>query len=187
MKFLHPFLILSCLVGTALADAPRKAPQTRYTRLWTDSPFTTKPEIVTQAAQNPLGDYALGGITKLSDGYFVILLNKKKPEDPPVVIRPGSPSEFQVVDVKWSSGSWKETVVTLKNGRNEGSVTFDDALLVVKAPVAPPPAQNAKGQDPAPGQPGARTNGRTPRPRTIQPNANPQNPQPQRQQRENRR
>jgi hypothetical protein len=45
MKTAPRMLLLAlALTGWAAADLPKKAPVTKYSRLWTDSPFTSKPE-----------------------------------------------------------------------------------------------------------------------------------------------
>ncbi len=140
MKF---FLFLNLALALPLLAAPPKEPQlTRYTRLWTDSPFTAKPPPPTAPeAINPFEGYSLGGVTKLKDGYFVVVLNDKDPEKK-VLIRPGYKSEFEVVDVSWSDTNWKDTTVRVKQGSRTGTLAFDDAQLNLKAPVAATPASN---------------------------------------------
>ncbi len=66
MKFLST-LILIGLTGGLAADVPNNPTLTRYARLWTNSPFTSKPPPPTERPEdNPLDDYALGGISKLA-------------------------------------------------------------------------------------------------------------------------
>ncbi|MGB6223311.1 hypothetical protein [Haloferula sp.] len=152
----------------ASAAAPAQPTLTRYMKLWTDSPFTTKPEIIKEDF-NPLEDYALGGISKLEDGYYAILLNRKKPDDK-IVIYPGEKSDFEVIDVTWPTGSWKDAVVTVRSGTKTGIVKFEDKLLTLKA--APAQAtQKPAAAAPTIGKPapGAKPSTRTPRPRVVVP------------------
>ncbi|MEM1085566.1 MAG: hypothetical protein AAGI48_15755 [Verrucomicrobiota bacterium] len=167
--------ILICLVTTsvAFADAPKQPTLTRYAKLWTNSVFTTKPEIEGVAEENPLEDYALGGISKLQDGYYAILFHRKKPDEK-IVIYPGTKSDFEVLNVDWPEGSWKDAVVTVRNGSNTGTVKFEDKLLTVKQ--APQAKQNPKAKQPPAQQnkrptttnkPATKPGTRTPRPRTV--------------------
>ncbi|MEP4079499.1 hypothetical protein [Haloferula sp.] len=159
------------LTAIVSAGAPVQPTLTRYSKLWVNSVFTTPAEIVNNEV-NPLEDYALGGISKLEDGYYAILLNRKKPDDK-VVIYPGEKGDFEVVDVKWPTGSWRDAVVTVRNGKNSGTVEFEDKLLTVKTAPAKPVPQ-AKGKPPAKlpatiSKPSANTTKRQPRPRVVVP------------------
>ncbi|MFC7336313.1 hypothetical protein ACFQY0_03920 [Haloferula chungangensis] len=168
------FTLISLWLGAASilsAGAPTQPTLTRYSKLWINSVFTTKPDPVTIEAQNPLEDYALGGISKLEDGYYAILLNKKKPEDK-VVIYPGQKNEFEVLDVKWPSGSWRDAVVTVRSGSTTGTVEFDDKLLTVKpTQVATPkgPSKSAPKPTVNGAKPTSSSSNRTPRPRVVVP------------------
>ncbi|BCX50039.1 hypothetical protein HAHE_39470 [Haloferula helveola] len=171
----HAILLLSLLfAASVLADAPNQLRLTDYQKLWTDSPFTSKPPPPPppDAPPNPLEDYALGGISKLADGYYAILLNKKDPSDK-VVIRPGSDGDYKVVDVQWSEGNWKDTVVTVQSGSQRGTVAFEDKLLAVKtaAPATPQKPQQPAARPATPAQPAqpASAGGRQPRPRIVRP------------------
>jgi hypothetical protein len=140
------FSILALLITTgsdALADAPKQLPKTRYTPLWSDSPFTSKPPPPTAPeAANPFEGYSLGGVSKLADGYFVVLLNAKDPNEN-VLIRPGYKSDWEIVAVDWSKTNWRETTVKVKKGATVGTIGFDTANLAVKPPAAAQPTPNA--------------------------------------------
>lgn len=158
---LHFCLILAPLVPVAVAETPRPPTLTRYSRLWTDSPFTSKPAgPASISPDNPLNDYVLGGASRLNDGYYVILLNKKKPEEKKV-IRPGSSSEFEILAVNWSSTAWKDTTVTVRHGANTATLGFDEQALKVQTPPA-------GASTTPPGFPG----GIQPTPTPISPNPN---------------
>lgn len=166
-------LILVVGAGQLLAAPPSRPSQARYTRLHTDSPFTSKP--ISQGpveAPNPMEDFALGGVSRLNDGYFVILFNKKKAGEK-VVLRPGAKDNvFQVEEVKWSDKNWKETEVVLRTGSRTGSVTFEEALLKVNP--ATPAAKPGQQKQAAPNQRGNNdrqnnNNRRRPRPRVVTP------------------
>jgi hypothetical protein len=173
MQFALTLLIASALVGWAAADLPRKAPINKYTGLWTNSPFTSKPpppppgEVV-----NPLGDYALGGVSPISSGYRVTLLNKKKPEERIVVDSDKPSGGFKILAVTRKIGDPLGTVVRMSSGSVTGSVSFDEALLkLAPPPAAAPPANAPPGVQP-PVQPGAQPVQpalRQPRPRVVQP------------------
>lgn len=172
----HLLLLATALSGLAAADLPRKAPLTKYSSLWTDSPFTSKPPPPEQvAAANPLEDYALAGVSPIPDGYQVTLLNRKDPKER-ITVRTGKPSEgFKILDVNRKPGDPLGTVVRMSSGNVTGTVAFDESLLTLEAPPPPKPAQPQlppgirPGTQPQPGQAAPRQ----PRPRVVPP-PNPQ-------------
>lgn len=170
------FLLLCLLPLPLWAGAPKKPIPSRYTTLHTASPFTTPapPKITEIPVVNPLEDWTLGGVTKFPDGYFVILMNKKKPEEK-TVIQPGMQSEFEVLEVKDGGMDYTETTVRLRYGSSTGTVSFDKKSLTVKSPTQGQPQQGTQGNRP-PGFPpgvggpgGAPGSGPQPRIRTIVP------------------
>lgn len=173
---------LIALTGWSAAQVPKKAPISRYTSLWTNSPFTSKPPPATEGpVENPLDDYALAGVTPIeSGGYRVILLNKKQPDVRITVDTGDSRSGFKILGVTRKSGDPLGTVVRMESGSSVGTVSYDEKLLtLVAAPKAAPgaPGQPGQpGQPPIPGQPGQINNGqqgdqpqRQPRPRVVPP------------------
>ena len=180
------------LTGTTMAEMPRKAPLTTYARLWTDSPFTTKPKQEGPVeGPNILDDYALLGIAPISEGYRVTIMNKKNPEERVFVESGKTVDGFKIVEVIRKAGDPLGTVVRMMSGSVTGTVAFDEKLLTIKtaAPAAPagarpsqplqPGQQVQPGQpQPVPGQPGAAPQIR---PRVVPPPttgaATPQTPQ----------
>lgn len=169
---LRIILLAPALVGWAVADLPRKAPVTKYTGLWTNSPFTSKPPPPEAGpVANPLEDYALAGVSPISSGYRVTLLNKKKPDDRIVVDSDKPKDGFKILAVTRKPGDPLGTVVRMSSGTVTGTVTFDTALLTLTPPpAAAPPQPNLPpgvkpGQPPQPGQ----TPLRQPRPRVVPP------------------
>ena len=173
-------LISLALIGWVAADLPRKAPLTKYSRLWTDSPFTSKPPPPEPGEEvNPLEDYALCGVSPIPSGYRVTLLNKKNPEER-IVVDSDRPKEgFSILSVSRKPGDPLGTVVRMSSGSVTGTVAFDEAHM---APVAPPAPQAAPKPPPGvqlPGQPGqpqpqpGQMPQRQPRPRVVPP-PNPQ-------------
>ncbi len=182
----HPLTaILAALLAAPAAasadDLPRKAPITKYTGLWTNSPFTSRPAPVEAAPEvNPLEDYALAGVSPVDGGFRVTLLERSNPDERIIIDtrRPSSNPDhnFKVLEVERSPGRPLATTVRLQSGNVTGTVAFDEALLTLKAPPPPPqPEQRGRGgqQLPpgvAPGQDGAQAEGRRqPRPRVVAP------------------
>jgi hypothetical protein len=180
----------------AVAELPKKAPITKYVGLWRDSPFTSKPPPPEPGpAVNPLEDYCLGGVSPISNGYRVTLMNKKKPEER-IIVEPDRPSEgFSIVEVTRKPGDPLGTVVRLSSGVGSsavtGTVSFDEKTLVLAAPPAAkappklphgvtlpgqPPQTVQPGQPFQPGQPGQASRG--PRPRVVPPSPTGQPAQP---------
>lgn len=198
MKTLSTLLFLA-LAAMAVADLPKPAPNVKYSELWTNSPFTTKPPPPENAPEvNPLEDYALGGIAPISGGYRITLLNRKNPEERIVI--PDNP-DFKILAVQYASGNPLETTVRLSTGSKTGTVAFDPKLLVLKAaPAAQQQQQQPQQQNmppgtvpqpPVPGQQNGEAP-RQPRPRVVPPapapNGAPQPaPQPQNMQQQQQR
>jgi hypothetical protein len=187
-------LLVLAATGWAAADLPKKVPITRYTNLWQNSPFTSKPPPPESAPEaNPLEDYALAGVSPISGGYRVTLINKKTPEERIFVYSddPKPKHGFKILAVTRKSGDPLGTVVRLSSGSVTGTVSYDDKLLALAQPKpqAPHQPQAQPGQpQPQPLQPGQMPQ-RQPRPRVVpppvpgqvQPQAQPQIqvPQPQ--------
>ncbi len=195
----HPVLLLLALTGLAAADLPKKAPLSRYSSLWTNSPFTSKPPPPTPGeVANPLDDYALIGVSPLSgnDRYRVTLINKKKPEERITVDSDKTVSGFKILGVTRKPGDPLGTVVRMSSGSTTGTVAFDEKLLVVAAAKAAPQAAppQVPGQPAQPVPPGqVQPPPRQPRPRVVPPApqastpAQPGQPIPQSSQRPSRR
>lgn len=151
------FLFPLAVAAAASADVPQKVALTRYIQLWSDSPFTRKPIVEGPVETTPLDDYALGGVSPVDGGYFVILLNRKKPDDK-VVIQPGQASEFKVLEVRSGDTGPLSTTVLVGAGTKSKLLSFDEKLLTLKTPPAgkqpqTPGAQGAQASNQPPGQP----------------------------------
>lgn len=170
------------------ANTPKKQPLEKYTGLWTNSPFTSKPiDVGPGPAVNPFDDFTLTGIAPIPGGHRITIVSKKNP-DVKRVIEPGGTDEFKVVSVNRNPEKALGTTVVLSSGSIQGSVTFEPELITLKAAPAAPAAQQGNPNLP-PGvtnpnlQPGVNTpptpnqnpNGqaaqRTPRPRIVPPPA----------------
>ncbi|MCP5532128.1 MAG: hypothetical protein H7A48_03040 [Akkermansiaceae bacterium] len=177
-----PRIILSLLVltGWAAAEVPETPAVTKYRNLWTDSPFTSKPPPVESGpAENPIGDYALLGVSPIPSGYRVTIVEKKNPEER-IVLESDKPKEgFKILAVIRKAGDPLGTTVRLATGAMTGTVAFEDKLLEIKAP--PPQQAAAKAPPGIPGQPQPAVPGqspqRQPRPRVVPPPAPNQTPQ----------
>ena len=162
-----------------MAEVPQKAPKLRYIKLWTDSPFTSKPPPDSgPEAVNPLSDYALGGISPIKGGYRITLLNRKKPDERTIVESDDTSSGFKILTVNRMAGNPLGTTVRLASGSSVGVVAFDEKLLTLKAAAKPnTPQQNQPGAVPPGQQPPVPTSAppennpgqRQPRPRVIAP------------------
>lgn len=155
-------------------------PLNRYSRLWSDSPFTSKPPPAAALEQaNPLEDYALLGVSPISSsGYRVTLINKKQPEERIIVDSDKTNTPFKILEVIRKSGDPLGTEVRMSSGSMSGKVSFDSKLLVI-IPASPLKGQNNPLQPQANGipQPSMQANAnsavpvRQPRPRVIPPPA----------------
>ena len=183
LNFKFQILILLALTGWAAADLPKKAPISKYSRLWTESPFTSKPppEVAGPVA-DPLEDYSLAGVSPVTGGYRVTLLNKKNPTERIIVESDRPSAGFKILGVTRKPGDPLGTVVRMSSGSVTGNVAFDEKLLALAPPAAqagPKPPQAllpgvAPGNPPgvshgaAPVQPG-QVPSRQPRPRVVPP------------------
>lgn len=182
----NPIFLLLALAGIALADLPKKTPSTKYSGLWTNSPFTSKPPPPTgDPENNPLDDYALVGVSSLgTKNYRVTIINKKKPDEPRIYLDSNSEIKgFKILGVTRKDGDPLGTVVRMQSGSMTGTVSYDQKLLTLVPPPAPKGNAQAAGGQPGqggpnlqPGQPaqvgGANPQtGRQPRPRVVPPPA----------------
>jgi len=169
---LRMLLILPALTGWVAADLPRKAPLTKYSGLWMNSPFTSKPPPAEAGPEaNPLKDYALAGVSPISGGYRVTLLNKKKPGERITVDSDKPSGGFKILAVTRKPGEPLGTVVRMSSGSVTDSVAFDESLLTLTPPPAAAPQPNLPPgvqPQPVPQQPGQPPQ-RQPRPRVVPP------------------
>ncbi|MGC4016135.1 MAG: hypothetical protein QM755_16665 [Luteolibacter sp.] len=166
MKASRFFIPLTCLLlaPAAFAAGPvEKRQDSYYSRLWSNSPFTTKPDVPPPTEKNPFEDYALSAVMPLPrGGYMVVVQNKKKPDER-LTILPDQPSDFKLVEVLKGDGKPRSMSVKLSNasGSKTGTVLFDEKLLTIKQPVQKNPGNpnnpnNPNGAGvPVPGAPGA--------------------------------
>ncbi len=182
---LRLLLLTPAITGMALAELPRKAPATKYAGLWTNSPFTAKPPPPEQAlVANPLEDYALLGVSPISGGYRVTMLNRKNPAERVTVDSDKPSGGFKVLSVKRKDGDPLGTVVQMSSGSIKGAVSFEQSMLTLtpqqqaqpqqpqhpNMPQLPQGNQMPQGNQslqpgPKPGQPAVRQ----PRPRVVPP------------------
>ena len=182
MKTLSILLTITITVFCSFADAdiPKKEPLVKYTGLWTNSPFTSKPPPpVAGETVNPLDDFTLTGIAPVPGGYRITIMSKKNPELKKV-IEPGRTGEFTVVSVNRNPDKALGTTVVLSTGSVQGTVSFEEELLTLQAPPAAPQQQPDQPNLPpgiTPAQANANPNGNTPqrqpRPRIVVPPPNP--------------
>lgn len=135
-------LLTTGMLAADTADVPKKAPLMRYSGLWTDSPFTTKPPPPQALAEvNPFDGYVLGGVSPIHGGYRVTLLNRKKPDERVTVDSGQTTGDFRIVSVTPKPGEPLGTVVRIStpNGDKKGDVIFDPALLILKVKIAQAP------------------------------------------------
>lgn len=159
--------------GLVAADSPKKAPITKYTKLWQDSPFTSKPLPPPPDDPAPaFEDYSLAGVSPIEGGYRVTLMEKKDPTKRHFIYSddPNPPKGFKILGVTRKADDPRGTVVRLSTGSQVGTVTYDDKLMTIAAPKPQAPQQPAiPGQPvPQPLQPGQIPQ-RQPRPRVVPP------------------
>jgi hypothetical protein len=173
MKTLLILIIASFACLPVQANTPKKEPLVKYTGLWTNSPFTSKPPPVTPGETvNPFDDFTLTGIAPVPGGHRITIISKKNPEIKKV-IEPGGSDEFKVVSVNRNPDKALGTTVVLSSGSTQGTVTFEPELITLAAapvaPVAQPPNTIPPGVVPANPNPQAQTGQRLPRPRIVPP------------------
>ena len=164
-------LLLPALTAVLHAGVPQKLPLNNYSRLWTNSPFTSKPPTFGSGPiANPLDDYALLGVSPIGKGHRVTLINKKQP-DQRITVETGKTSAdgFSIIKVNRKAGQPLETTVEMASGSMQGTVSFDEKLLTIAAPPPVAPAAQAPGQ--APPQIQGQAPPVQPRPRVVPPPA----------------
>jgi hypothetical protein len=153
-------MLVALGAASLFAGPPKKQPIGRYVSLWTNSPFTVKPdEEPPEEVPNALEDYVLTGVSKLPEGYFVVLMNKKKREER-VRIAPNDPNDagFEVVKVTQDPYDYMKTEVEIAvGGGKTGLVTYEEKYLALKTPAPqkkPTPNQTSSTRRPTPTIPG---------------------------------
>lgn len=125
------FVLVSA--GEAFAAPPKKPKLGQYTRLWTNSPFTIKPEVKKAGKESPLErDWMLGSIRRSGAGYSVTLINKKDRKDR-VRFLPGvAANGFELLEVKQNAKDTKSSQVKIRKGTQEAWITYDAELVKVR-------------------------------------------------------
>lgn len=115
---------LSLVVSALAAGPPSEVMEERYRPLWNPSPFALGKVVGDSLERNPIRHYVLGGVSKLEDGYHLILFDRRDPAKR-MVIRPGSDQAIKVEAVSWSRSIPLKTTVLLSEGPHRGEVGFD--------------------------------------------------------------
>lgn len=185
MKILASTLFAAAFAGVAFASPPRKTPMGDLKALWQASPFTSKPQLQEASPPvSPFQDWALGGVSQISGGYMVTLINVKN-EGESQIIRPDrveiytpqnastpmkvhrageDDRDFSVVRVDVGNSDWKETRVILSSAGRTGSVSYRLDQMIPKA---------ATSQMPQPPGISASENVKPPRHPVVRPGASP--------------
>ena len=156
------------ITAVVSADPPKKPRLTKYTRLWTNSPFTIKPEVKPKAAESPLErDWMLGSISPSGEGYTVTLINKKDRKNR-IRFIPGVPSDgYELLDVKQDMQNPENSRVEISKGSQKAWITYVPDLVKIRTATTAkkPTASNKKSARPP--VPGSRNTGNAVnRPRT---------------------
>lgn len=161
--------VMILATALAFAGAPVKKPETSYSHLSTNSPFTSKPPPpIQEAGPAPLDDWALGGVSEVEGGHMVTIFHKKNAGETQIIrpsgtmitakdemkwLNPGEAGSYKVERVEYGKESWKDTVVYLSSGSGGSEkVAFDDKLIAPAASAAPAQGR-PPGQPGLPGQP----------------------------------
>lgn len=140
------FLFLAGL--PALAAVPAKKPLVAYALLWTRSPICSPPGTTCSLpAFNPFAEWTLGGVSAVSEGYRVTLINRQQP-DQQRVLRSGESDPFRIESVRFGTDSWKATTVVLNCNGFSQQLGFEDAFIRPKSLHAAPAAANAPAGGP---------------------------------------
>jgi len=129
-------LLASALLGLCAqlhAEVPRQLPLSRYSRLWRESPITTKPlEQKIVEGPGPLDEWALGGISEVSGGFLLLLFNRTNPQEKRI-IEPTNSHGFEVVQVRRVPNNYLATEVELRYKGKTGWVRYEESLMAIKA------------------------------------------------------
>lgn len=154
------FSLLTLVMTSVVVSAkpPKKPYASRYSRLWTHSPFTIKPVKEPVKVASPLErDWALGSIRPGVNGYSVTLINKKDRKDR-IRFLPGVPAgDFQLLEVQQDGKSYKNSRVRVRKGGQTAWLTYDEQLLKVRRTAKTTPRKTStqrtsSGRPPIPGR-----------------------------------
>jgi hypothetical protein len=160
------------LCASVQADEPRQLPLSRYSSLWKNSFMTTKPVVITTGpGPGALDEWALGGISEVSNGFLLTLFNRTNPQERRI-IEPSNPGGFEVIQVRRVPNNYLATEVELRYKNQTGWVRYEEAMLTIKPTVQ----QGRQDGQRDPRDP--RNNGRDPRAQNQPQGQQPQVPQP---------
>jgi len=142
--FCYFLVVIAVATGPVFADPPKKPRSSQYTRLWTSSPFTIKPEAAVAAKESPLErDWMIGSIR----GYSVTLINKKDRKNR-LRFLSGYPVEgYELLDVEQDTKKSKNSRVRIKKGSQTAWISYDENLIKVRSSGVvkkPAPQRTAK-------------------------------------------
>ena len=135
--------------------------------------MTTKPVVVeTGPGPGALDEWALGGISEVSNGFLLTLFNRTNPQERRI-IEPSNPGGFEVIQVRRVANNYLATEVELRYKNQTGWVRYEEAMLAIKPTVQQPQGRQEGQRDPR----DPRNNGRDPRGQQAQQPQVPQAPQ----------
>ncbi len=128
MKYLPSliaFLFIFSAALSASAQVPKKQPGSRYTSMWKDSLFTSKPPPPDKQEDKTFEDWTLVGVAKTPTGPRVTLLNKKDRTKRITISDGKSVQGFEVVSVNMSRNYKESTVKVRSSGGKVGEIGVD--------------------------------------------------------------
>ena len=131
---MFPRLSLILLIGggasIAFAEVPRKLSQAKLRQL-SIFPVAEEKKLVPPPKPHPADDYTLAGITKVEDGWFVVLLHKKDRSNR-IRLSPHdfTTSGFQVISVE--NATTRDVRVEIEADGRRTWVGYDPKVLTVR-------------------------------------------------------
>ncbi|MBK1832224.1 hypothetical protein JIN77_15910 [Verrucomicrobiaceae bacterium R5-34] len=125
--------IVLVTVTSVSADPPKKPSLMRYSKLWTNSPFTIKPTIEATKTESPLErDWMLGSIRPGSNGYSVTLINKKDRKNRVRLIPGFKNADWKIEKVEQDVANNENSRVQIRKGSQTAWITYDQNLIKVR-------------------------------------------------------
>jgi hypothetical protein len=138
--------LFSLVLITALTAAAPKLPSMNdYKVLLNRSPFIIKKSVQKAPEVKVNTSLTLRGVAELEDGWYVVVVDRKKP-DQNIILREGQPANAEgvkLVRVNQKASDYKKTTVIVSSGGRQLTITYNDADIQKSIATAKKPTTKA--------------------------------------------
>ena len=155
-------VLFTLLIGALHADdsgkdlLPKQPRYSDFLKVLEKNPFgglekppvkvVKKPVEEAPKEEEPKEEYVLKGVSKFSEGWFVVLANKKTPrEDVMIHQNKENELEIKILDVKQDKYDFTKTIVTIESEGVKQDITYNPAFFAKSKTPTKPPVKGSTG------------------------------------------